>query len=82
MSRRDYSAEIPEAEVAAMSDNERRWYREVQDLVRHARKRFWELQLDQDTGWYRVLDPVGRELCPAQPLTTLRGFFHGLPPQA
>ena len=80
--RRDYTIPIPQAEVDQMEQMERSWYEQVQDLARQAAKRFWTLELDQNSGWYRLLDPLGREVHPVAPLTQLRGFFAKQPFQA
>lgn len=80
--RPDYLTPRDPEQVERMSLQERNFYAQVQDLRAHAEKRFWRLELDVNTGWYRVLDPVGRELHRPVPLASLRGFFQSQAPQA
>jgi hypothetical protein len=56
--------------------------RQLNELRKQAGKRFWEIYFDEGLGWYGVRDQVGRILKEPRPLSEIRGFFGGLPPQA
>jgi len=71
-------ASHPEQMASAASDYER----QVNELRRLAELRFWDLYFDEQLKWYGVRDQVGRILQQPRPLSELRGFFAGQPPQA
>lgn len=56
--------------------------KQIDDLRNLAEKRFWTLFFDNQFLWWGVKDAVGVIVHPPRPLSELRGFFAGLPPQA
>ena len=71
-------ASHPEQMTSAAAD----YQRQVDELRRLAELRFWKLFFDRQLSWYGIRDSVGRILQHPRPLSELRGFFAGQPPQA
>jgi len=82
MSRVDLAGDFTAEQLAVMTDGEKRMYLEVQDLRQKCEQRFWRLVMDENSGWYGIEDSLGREIHPAVPNRSLRGYFATLPPQA
>lgn len=82
MSSETYTRPRPLNHAELLSFEGMRHEAAVDALAKEAGKRFWRLEWDENLRWYRIVDAVGRELCPPRPLPELRGFFQNQPPQA
>ena len=83
ISAETYQRPRPLSHPEEVSERARRWEEQIRQLSALAAKRFWRVVPEDETrSRFIVEDQLGRPLYGPAHLTSLRGFFAGISPQA